>query len=109
MHGNSLAARGKIRSHYANAAPEIEDCHCSIFYIFRVELSFPGGYRSPTSLPASWFETLMAISPPHCGSGEMSPAEFTAFLQSVFGHLAAFSVDGAIHFQCIDWTISRRS
>ena len=36
-------------------------------------------------------------------SGELSPAEFTAFLQSVFGHLAAFSVDGAIHFQCMDW------
>jgi DNA modification methylase len=36
-------------------------------------------------------------------SGEMSPAEFTAFLQSVFGHLAAYSVDGAIHFQCMDW------
>jgi DNA modification methylase len=36
-------------------------------------------------------------------SGEMSPAEFTGFLQSVFGHLAAFSVDGAIHFQCMDW------
>ncbi|MEH2565004.1 site-specific DNA-methyltransferase [Bradyrhizobium sp. AZCC 2289] len=36
-------------------------------------------------------------------SGEMSPVEFTAFLQSVFGHLAAFSVDGAIHFQCMDW------
>src|SRR6202165_1449656 len=36
-------------------------------------------------------------------SGEMSQAEFTAFLQSVFGHLAAYSVDGAIHFQCMDW------
>jgi DNA modification methylase len=36
-------------------------------------------------------------------SGEMSQAEFTAFLQSVFGHLAEFSVDGAIHFQCMDW------
>jgi hypothetical protein len=36
-------------------------------------------------------------------SGEMSPAEFTVFLQSVFGHLAAYSVDGAIHFQCMDW------
>ena len=36
-------------------------------------------------------------------SGEMSQAEFTAFLQSVFGYLAAFSVDGAIHFQCMDW------
>src|ERR1700682_222590 len=36
-------------------------------------------------------------------SGEMSPAEFMAFLRSVFGHLAAYSVDGAIHFQCMDW------
>src|ERR1700716_4106981 len=36
-------------------------------------------------------------------SGEMSEAEFTAFLQSVFGHLAAYSVDGAVHFQCMDW------
>src|SRR6202790_4389108 len=36
-------------------------------------------------------------------SGEMSPAEFMAFLRSVFGHLATFSVDGAIHFQCMDW------
>jgi DNA modification methylase len=36
-------------------------------------------------------------------SGEMSQAEFTAFLQSVFGHLATYSVDGAIHFQCMDW------
>jgi ParB-like nuclease domain len=36
-------------------------------------------------------------------SGEMSPVEFTAFLQSVFGHLAAYSADGAIHFQCMDW------
>jgi DNA modification methylase len=36
-------------------------------------------------------------------SGEMSPAEFTAFLQSVFGHLATYSADGAIHFQCMDW------
>jgi DNA modification methylase len=36
-------------------------------------------------------------------SGEMSPAGFTAFLQLIFGHLAGFSVDGAIHFQCMDW------
>jgi hypothetical protein len=36
-------------------------------------------------------------------SGEMSQPEFAAFLQSVFSHLAAFSVDGAIHFQCMDW------
>jgi hypothetical protein len=33
-------------------------------------------------------------------SGEMSSAEFTEFLRTVFGHLAAYSTDGAIHFQC---------
>lgn len=36
-------------------------------------------------------------------SGEMSSAEFTVFLSTVFGHLAHFSVDGSIHFQCMDW------
>jgi DNA modification methylase len=36
-------------------------------------------------------------------SGEMSSAEFTDFLHTVFGHLAAFSADGSIHFQCMDW------
>lgn len=36
-------------------------------------------------------------------SGEMSEAEFTAFLNSVFVHLAAFATDGAIHFICMDW------
>ena len=36
-------------------------------------------------------------------SGEMSEAEFVAFLRSVFVHLPAAAVNGAIHFQCIDW------
>jgi DNA modification methylase len=36
-------------------------------------------------------------------AGEMSEAEFTGFLQTVFGHLAAHSADGAIHFVCMDW------
>ncbi|WP_456840272.1 DNA modification methylase [Bradyrhizobium sp. USDA 4486] len=36
-------------------------------------------------------------------SGEMSKHEFTAFLNAVFRNLAAHSVNGAIHFQCIDW------
>jgi DNA modification methylase len=36
-------------------------------------------------------------------SGEMSQSEFTAFLTSVFAHLAEFSMDGSIHFQCMDW------
>ena len=36
-------------------------------------------------------------------SGEMSAAEFTAFLTSVTRNLASFSDKGAIHFVCMDW------
>lgn len=36
-------------------------------------------------------------------SGEMSRAEFTAFLRQAFSQLVAHSVDGAIHFICMDW------
>ena len=36
-------------------------------------------------------------------SGEMSEVEFTAFLGLVFRHLSAYSVSGAVHFQCMDW------
>jgi hypothetical protein len=36
-------------------------------------------------------------------SGEMSSAEFTRFLAGIFGNLAAFSVEGSIHFVCMDW------
>ena len=36
-------------------------------------------------------------------SGEMSEAEFTIFLETVLGHLAASSADGSIHFVCMDW------
>lgn len=36
-------------------------------------------------------------------SGEMSEAEFTVFLKTVLGNLAAASADGAIHFVCMDW------
>src|SRR4029079_1382084 len=36
-------------------------------------------------------------------SGEMSEAEFTAFLSKVFKNLADVSVDGAIHYICSDW------
>ncbi len=38
-----------------------------------------------------------------CASGEMSSAEFTAFLRLVFGNLAAAASDGAIHFVAMDW------
>jgi hypothetical protein len=36
-------------------------------------------------------------------SGEMSDAEFVSFLETVLGHHAAYSIDGAIHFVCMDW------
>jgi DNA modification methylase len=36
-------------------------------------------------------------------SGEMSEAEFTAFLEGVFSLLAANTVDGSIHDICMDW------
>lgn len=36
-------------------------------------------------------------------SGEMSEAEFTAFLKTVLTNLAAASTDGSIHYVCMDW------
>ena len=36
-------------------------------------------------------------------SGEMSEAEFTEFLATVFRNQAGHSADGAIHFVCMDW------
>jgi 16S rRNA G966 N2-methylase RsmD len=36
-------------------------------------------------------------------SGEMTSEEFRSFLESVFGHMAAHSADGSIHFVCMDW------
>ena len=36
-------------------------------------------------------------------SGEMSPEQFTDFLARVAQQLGAFSVDGSIHFVCMDW------
>lgn len=36
-------------------------------------------------------------------SGEMTEAEFTAFLTTSLGHAAAFSRDGSIAFVCMDW------
>ncbi|MEQ9122158.1 MAG: DNA methylase N-4, partial [Alphaproteobacteria bacterium] len=35
--------------------------------------------------------------------GEMSRVEFTAFLRQAFLNMATHSVDGAIHFVCMDW------
>jgi hypothetical protein len=36
-------------------------------------------------------------------SGEMSQGEFTAFLQTAFANFRKYSVDGSIHFICMDW------
>jgi DNA modification methylase len=36
-------------------------------------------------------------------SGEMSPETFTDFLASVFGRLATHTIDGSIHYICMDW------
>ena len=36
-------------------------------------------------------------------TGEMSPAEFAKFLQDSFSLVGQHSIDGAIHFICMDW------
>jgi DNA modification methylase len=36
-------------------------------------------------------------------SGEMTKTEFAAFLGQAFRNLAAFSVDGSLHYVCMDW------
>ncbi len=37
------------------------------------------------------------------GSGEMSKDEFTEFLKTAFSMQAKYSIDGSIHFQCMDF------
>lgn len=36
-------------------------------------------------------------------SGEMSRTEFTKFLKTIFEHLAAYTQQGSLHFQFMDW------
>jgi DNA modification methylase len=36
-------------------------------------------------------------------SGEMDSAEFTAFLRDALRNLAAFSIEGSLHYVCMDW------
>lgn len=36
-------------------------------------------------------------------SGEMTSPQFQSFLNSIFRNMASVSVDGAIHFICMDW------
>jgi DNA modification methylase len=35
--------------------------------------------------------------------GEMGATEFTAFLANTIQHLAAYSLDGSLHYICMDW------
>lgn len=37
------------------------------------------------------------------GAGEMSPSEFTAFLRALFRNCVQYSVNGSIHYHCMDW------
>src|SRR6266403_99263 len=37
------------------------------------------------------------------GCGEMTTSGFTSFLTQTFQHLAANSLDGSIHYACMDW------
>lgn len=37
------------------------------------------------------------------GVGEMSESEFIGFLRAVFQNAAACSIDGSLHYQCMDW------
>jgi hypothetical protein len=37
------------------------------------------------------------------GCGEMSAAEFEAFLCTALGHAVMYSDDGSIHFVCMHW------
>lgn len=36
-------------------------------------------------------------------SGEMSSDEFTVFISKVFQNMIAFSKEGSVHYQCMDW------
>ncbi len=36
-------------------------------------------------------------------AGEMSQVEFTTFLRQAFANLVRYSIDGSIHFICMDW------
>jgi DNA modification methylase len=40
-------------------------------------------------------------------SGELSSAEFQSFLRTSLGHAAGWSINGAIHYVCMDWRHQR--
>jgi DNA modification methylase len=59
-------------------------------------------YNVPIEGHASGLGTIHHRSFP-MASGEMSPAEFTAFLSQACRNLAAFSTAGSLHYICMDW------
>src|SRR5437773_2104013 len=81
----------------------------------------------PTSMPSLSSSPWMFADPPYnvpvaghasglgavkhadfvMASGELSSAEFQCFLQTALGHAAACSVNGAIHYVCMDWRHQR--
>ncbi len=40
-------------------------------------------------------------------SGEFSPSEYQTFLRTALGHAASHSINGAIHYVCMDWRRQR--
>src|SRR5262249_7874367 len=38
-----------------------------------------------------------------CASGKMSAQEYIAFLEKTLGNATLVSIDGAVHYVCIDW------
>ena len=60
---------------------------------------------APYNVPASMISGLgkHKHSDFQMASGEMAPPEFTQFLFTAFENCAAFSIDGSIHYQCMDW------
>jgi DNA modification methylase len=41
------------------------------------------------------------------GAGELSPPQFTTFLRAGFRNCVRFSIDGSIHYHCMDWRHAR--
>jgi DNA modification methylase len=54
----------------------------------------------PDSLPIEGGGAVMA-------SGELSPPEYRMFLRTALDHAARHSIDGAIHYVCINWRHQR--
>ena len=73
----------------------MKDCRAQMVFTDPVYNDPTNGYvtaprkiNQPESIPAS---------------GEMSPSEFTTFLMTIFAQMARNSLDGTLHFICMDW------